>query len=570
MNSLSFLIVGTLLLIFVRFASIALLAQTILAQEAKPAATAQPDPTAILSDAQSLYRRGSFEQALARYNDVLKADPHSGNAFAGIVRCYLKQEKIRDADEALRKGLQADPARPDLKVAEGELLFRQGEIPEAGRLFDEVIATPPSPAQANVPPNARAYLGAARVASASVMYAREHILLTRAHAIDPSDPDIQKEWMQTLSTAKRIRSLEEYLRQSTNDDADTRRTLKEHLDFLKASQLAPSGRCRLVSDATSTDTFLTPVQKHGDVQGRGLQVAINGQDSQLLLDTGTSGILIDSKLASQTGLKPVSEIRMTGVGDKPDVQAHIAYANSIRVGKLEFQNCPVHIVDRLQTADDGIIGADVFSEFLIEMDFPASRLHLSQLPPRPGEIPSKASLKTREEDPGEEPEAKPSVESGAAAQSRTLTSKYRDRYIAPEMHSFVQGYRVGHMLLVPTKINEGQEKLFLLDSGSFDNTIALDAAQEVTKIHRAPRIEVKGINGEVKKVYVADRVILDFGHLRQTVPNMVALDMSRVSRQAGTEVSGTLGMVMLGLLKVRLDYRDALADFQYKQPPARH
>jgi hypothetical protein len=74
----------------------------------------------------------------------------------------------------------------------------------------------------------------------------------------------------------------------------------------------------------------------------------------------------------------------------------------------------------------------------------------------------------------------------------------------------------------------------------------------------------------VKKVYVADRVMLDFGHLRQTVPDIVAIDMSRVSRQAGTEVSGTLGMVMLRLLKVRLDYRDALADFQYTPQPTRH
>jgi hypothetical protein len=138
------------------------------------------------------------------------------------------------------------------------------------------------------------------------------------------------------------------------------------------------------------------------------------------------------------------------------------------------------------------------------------------------------------------------------------------------MHSYVQTFRIGHMLLVPTKINESSEKLFLLDSGSFDNTLALGTAQEITKVHRAPRIDVKGINGDVKKVYVADRVVLDFGHLRQTVPDIVAIDMSRVSRQAGTEVSGTLGMVMLRLLKVRLDYRDALADFQYAPQPARH
>ncbi len=544
---------------------------TILAQEAKPPATGQPDPAVILSDAQSLHRKGSFDQALAKYNEVLKIDPHSGDAYAGIVRSYLKQDKVREADDALRKGLHADPARPDLKVAEGELLFRQGEIPEAGKLFDEVITAPPSPAQPNVPPNARAYLGAARVAEASTMYARAHILLTRAHAIDPSDPDIQKEWMETLSTADRIKSLENYLGQTTNDDTDTRRRLQEQLGFLKASQFAQSGGCRQVSDVTSTDTALTRVQsRSGSAQGTGVHVTINGQDSELLLDTGAPGILITSKLASQAGLKLVSDFRMTGVGDKPDVQAHIAYANSIRVGKLEFQNCRVQVVDRLQAAVDGIIGTDVFSQFLIEMDFPNSVLRLSQLPPRPGETPSKAYLKTSEEEPAEEHEAKASTDSGARPQSKASTSKYFDRDIAPEMHSYVQIFRVGHMLLVPTKINEGSEKLFLLDSGSFDNTIALEAAQEVTKIHRAPRIEVKGIKGDVKKVYVADRVVLDFGHLRQTVPNMVAIDMSRVSREAGTEVSGTLGMVMLGLLKVRLDYRDALADFQYKQPPPRH
>jgi tetratricopeptide (TPR) repeat protein len=560
-----------LLLTSAWIACIAIHPQTIFAQDAKPAATAQPDPAVILSDAQTLYRKGSFDQALARYNEILKFDPNSGDAYAGIIRCYLKQEKVRDADEALRKGLHADPGRPDLKVAEGELLFRQGEIPEAGKLFDEVITAPPSLAQPNAPPNARAYLGAARVAAASAMYARAHVLLTRAHAIDPSDPDVQKEWMQTLSTADRIKSLEDYLARTTNDDADTRRTLKERLDFLKASQLAQSGRCRLVSDMTSTETNLIALQlRIGQVQARGLVVTINGQDANLLLDTGASGILINSKLASQAGLKPVSDIRMSGIGDKPDVQAHIAYANSIRVGKLEFQNCPVHVVDRLQAVDDGIIGADVFSHFLIEMDFTASTLRLSQLPPRPGETPPNPSLKTGDDDPSAETEAKPSGDSGTASQSKASTSKYFDRDIAPEMHSYVQAFRVGHMLLVPTKINEGPEKLFLLDSGSFDNTIALEAAQEVTKIHRAPRIEVKGINGEVKKVYVADRVVLDFGHLRQTVPNMVAIDLSRVSRQAGTEVSGTLGMVMLGLLKVRLDYRDALADFQYKQPPARH
>ena len=520
----------------------------------------------MLSDALSLYRKGSFDQAVAKYNGALQADPHSGEAYAGIIRCYLKQDKVHEADDAVQKGLQSNPASADLKVAEGELLFRQGEIPEAGKLFDEVITTPPDPAHPNTPPNARAYLGAARVAEASAMYAREHILLTRAHSLDASDPDIHKLWIQTLSADDGIQPLEEYLAHPNNDDEATQRRLRARLSFLKAARSEKAARCRPVSDVTAIKTNLVPISLgNGSWQGSGVNFEINGKPARLLLDTGASGILISSQLAGIAGLKPVSEVKMGGIGDKPDATAHVAYADSVWIGQMEFRNCPLYIVDRLRSAADGIFGTDVFANFLIDLDFPTSSMQLSQLPPRPGETPSKAGLSSSGAEAGEELETK----SSDSTANQRPGSRYQDRYLAPEMHSYVQAFRLGHYLLVPTTIDERGQKLFVLDTGSFDNTISTSAAQEFTRIHRAPRIDVKGMNGSVKKVYVADSVTLDFGHLRQTVPNMVAIDMNSTSRQAGTEISGTLGMVMLRLLKVRLDYRDALADFQYAPKPPR-
>ena len=191
-----------------------------LPQQAAPASV-PPNAAAMVSEALGLYRKGSFDQALARFSEVLKGDPHSGDAYAGMIRCYLKQDKVHEADDALQKGLQSDPANADLKVAEGELLFRQGEIPEAGKVFDEVLSTPPDPVHPNTPPNARAYLGAARVSAANAMYTREQILIKRAHALDASDPDTQKLWMETLFADDRIRSLEEYLAKPGNDDEET-------------------------------------------------------------------------------------------------------------------------------------------------------------------------------------------------------------------------------------------------------------------------------------------------------------------------------------------------------------
>jgi predicted aspartyl protease len=403
------------------------------------------------------------------------------------------------------------------------------------------------------------------------MHAREHSLIQHAHEIDPSDPDVRKEWMRTLSVNERIKSMEDYLAQPTTDDADTRRAMTERLDFLKAYVSGPRTRCRPTSDLTATDVDLAPIQGGRGIQGLGLLVELNAQTSRLLLDTGASGILISRKLADQAHLQRVSDVRISGIGDKPDSQGQIESAETVRIGKLEFHDCPVRVVDHFSAGQDGIIGADVFSQFLIEMDFPSSKLRLSELPRRPGETLSKASLKTGDEEPATESEAKPATEPGNPARgAQPWDQKYYNRYIAPEMEHYVQAFLIDHMLLIPTKINQGPEKLFLLDSGSFDNTITPDAARAVTKVHKAPKVEVRGLNGNVKDVYVANQVVLDFGHLRQTVPNMVAFDLSRVSRRAGTEVSGTLGMVMLELLKVRLDYRDALADFQYVSTPKRH
>ncbi len=49
--------------------------------------------------------------------------------------------------------------------------------------------------------------------------------------------------------------------------------------------------------------------------------------------------------------------------------------------------------------------------------------------------------------------------------------------------------------------------------------------------------------------------------------DMVAFDPSHRSRDIGTEVSGTLGFAMLNLLKLKLSYRDALANFEYVPDP---
>jgi hypothetical protein len=51
--------------------------------------------------------------------------------------------------------------------------------------------------------------------------------------------------------------------------------------------------------------------------------------------------------------------------------------------------------------------------------------------------------------------------------------------------------------------------------------------------------------------------------LRQENQDLVAFDMTRISDDVGTEISGTLGFTTLGFLDMKIDYRDGLVDFSY-------
>jgi aspartyl protease len=247
-------------------------------------------------------------------------------------------------------------------------------------------------------------------------------------------------------------------------------------------------------------------------------------------------------------------------------------ATSLKIGELEFHDCPVEVLEqRSVTGDDGLIGADVFAAFLVDIDFPHEKLHLSELPKRADETATKIALQTERDDPNTPGENL--AEKSALAPTKSASSSHsgpQDRYIAPEMKSYTQVYRFGHSLLVPTLIGDAPVKLFVLDTGSTSNLISPSAASEVTRVHGDPRKIVKGLSGSVKDVYRADKAVIQFGHLRQENQDLVAVDLTNVSNGLGTEASGILGFAMLGLLDIKIDYRDGLIDFNYDPKRQNH
>ncbi|MGO9274251.1 MAG: aspartyl protease family protein [Terriglobia bacterium] len=529
--------------------------------QAPPTSAKSPEPDTapdLLGEAREFYRKGDFDRAIQKYQQVLQERPNSPDAYAGLTRVYLKKKDVKPASDTVTKGLQSADS-PAVRVALGEVYFRQGRIPEAEQEWVNVINSGHQ--------DARAYLGLARVRWALSMYKGGSTMIDKAHQLDPTDPEITRLWVGRLSRAERIKYLEQYLAGETNDDAETRAGMEHYLEYLKARAKEPRGGCHLVSETTTTETKLIRLLVDSQhLRGYGLPVAVNGKKSELLLDTGASGILINRNLAEKADVTKLSATAIGGIGDKGDKSGYVGLADSLKIGELEFHDCPVWVIDQRSVAgEDGLIGADVFSAFLVDIDFPNEKLRLGELPKRPGETETKITLQSESRDSGSS-EEEPSAKTADAKGAEKAPTPYRgpqDRYIAPEMKVYTQIYRFGHQLLVPTSIGEAPVKLFLLDTGSLLNSISPSAAEEVTKVHGDPNTRVKGISGSVQNVYRADKAVIQFGHLRQKNQDLVAIDMTHLSDRTGTELSGILGFLMLRLLDIKIDYRDGLVDFSY-------
>jgi predicted aspartyl protease len=410
--------------------------------------------------------------------------------------------------------------------------------------------------------------------------ARSRIIV--AHQIDPGDPEIRSAWIGTLPLKQRISEFESYLSSPNGGDADDLRHIHEYLDHLKKLSVEPRKPCQLVSQITTAEIPFAPIMADAThIQAFGLDVKLNGHTSRLQIDTGAGGLVVSRTVAKRAGLQPFSQSEAEGIGDQGPKSSYTAFADSIRIGDLEFQNCSVEVVDSRNVIDvDGLIGMNVFSNFLVTLDFPMRKLALGPLPPRPGETvaPARGLKTTGAEDEDDDSQAESaktnqpgtaqnnagsSAASGAPPSPNPAPHGPFDRYVAPEMKNYSRVYRVGHLLIIPAQLNGEAFKLFILDTGAWATTISPEAAREVTKLHNNSEIEVKGISGKVDKVFSASDVTFKFAQLSQVANGVVAFDTSHISRSTGMEISGFIGATTLDQLTIHIDYRDGLVKFDY-------
>lgn len=508
----------------------------------------------MLGNTESAKNQLDFQPDFSRY------ERHKDDPFTVVDGHYIGDDGFVVPNNS---ALASHPNAAALLAAKGHVQFRRAEMSDAEVSYLTALKLDPK--------EVHAYLGLARLYGSYSLYRRAYDQLHSAHEVTPDDIEVQRAWLRMLPRKERLAALEFYLSSPHPNDEEETKAMTDYLEFLKATADKPVHSCRLVSKVEQTETKMeTMLADTHRIRGIGLSVRLNDRNARLLLDTGAGGIIVNHKLAEKAGLTPISKAHYGGIGDRGLQSGYTAVADHIRIGNLEFEDCLVSVSDKGSVADqDGLIGADVFGRYLIDIDLPGMRLKLSPLPKRPEDTVAPTSLNSEGEEPANAEQKEDNLNDGSLKDQNSAPPTVkparlpRDRYVAPEMADWTKVFRFGHSILVLTSVNDSKAMLFGLDTGAFNNILSVRAGRQVSKVNSEDRLRVHGVSGAVNKVYTSEKASLRFARLQQSNFDIVTLDLSTISRHMGTEVSGFLGFAMLRQLEIQLDYRDGLVDFKY-------
>jgi hypothetical protein len=489
-----------------------------------------------------------YADAEQLYGAALSADPASIAAMAGLVRTTLAEGKMPEALAMAIKYDAAHPNDPNLLDALGEVRYRRGETDEAAIAFNRSIKLDPC--------NGVTHYDMARFLNFLALYRSAQVNLDLAYADSPENPEIQGLWKATHAIPPTPEQRLERLKRQLERPSLTDERKAAIQTAINAVETGEKGGCELVKPVAEVKLSMAPIPDGvgmENISEAGLDIQINGKRRRLEIDTGASGLIVSSPVAKRAGLVPELQVKATGVGDSGPANAYVTHVDDIKIGPMEFTNCIVQVLQGSSALDqmpdvDGLIGPDVFKNYLVTLDYPGREIRLGPLPKRPDDSGTTAtSLATSDDD----------------VALVSMADRAKDRYIAPEMKDWTPVFRSGHMLIFPTLIGKAPTKLFLMDTGSGLNLISPPAAREVTLLSGFTNQKISGVSGQVQTVLIADKVNVTLGHVTQEVRGMSSIDTSGLSRSAGADISGIIGFPLLRELVISIDYRDSLVHLSY-------
>jgi tetratricopeptide (TPR) repeat protein len=374
--------------------------------------------------------------------------------------------------------------------ARGDRLFRQAHFEEAEATYRQAIDLDRT--------NLQGQLGLGKIAAMLSETARAARYYSAAYQLDPLNPDA------ILGYANAV------------ENPAARQTLLRNFLTVSRDRRAEDVKARLqIADRMGTDAVAV-VQSPGQFYRISLQSAASGlllparidggRTLRLLIDTGASGVVLNAAAAAGMRLEFLADAAITGFGSGAPAAARVARAASFDSGALKILNLPIQIAEHdLIPGVDGVVGLDVFRDFLIQLNFRTGVLDLT-----------------------------PAADA-----------------VCPGCR---QIYRLGHLLLMPGTIHGRVQGYFLIDSGSTGSLIARTLVFEA-----GTEDDFGGAQGRQQVSLPATPVVIRIGGRSVLESRYAIFHNSDISASLGTEIAGVLGYSFLRDSVLTIDYRAGLA-----------
>jgi hypothetical protein len=418
-------------------------------------------------------------------------------AQAGSVADLLLKDDILQAETLLDQ----QPRTAESVALRGEIEFRKGHFDRAAALYKEASGMDAK--------NARAHFGLGKLAMAKVKGKTAVDEMKRAIELDPKEPlyhlYASEAWGIEKNYAEQEKQLQEYLRLNPNDP-DRVNEAKAGLEMLKTLGTTD------VAVVTAPDNP-APIPFRKALNLIFAQVSINGHGPyNFAIDTGATQTVVSEKLVDAMGLKPITSTVVYGIGGAGKVDTKLYGVNELAVGDVKIKTLPVGTFNDplVSQLADGILGTALLSDFILTVNYPASRLELSRkrVPP--------------------------------TAETEVLPAWY-----------------FSNLLLIPINAN-GKQGNYIVDTGAVTTVLSHSTAEQLGINPNTPGAKIDlgiaGVGGFEGVVLKVPNVLFKTAKNSEPFPQVVAIDLKQISKMIGTEVAGVAGYDFFSQYKITIDY----------------
>lgn len=410
------------------------------------------------------------------------------------------EQRVHDllAEDRWREALE-EAERAGSAALLGQALFRAGRFDEVDSLLSPLAERPDAPP--------RALLTLARLRYAQGRGAESAALQQRALERAPEDRWLLY-WAADIATsrAQTVELLQRYLELSEGDDEDriedARGTIRVLEELGERKVWVPLERpeslelpLRHVWDETTGETIGYVVRAAAGEKGKAVR---------LLLDSGNHGLYVIRRLARKGGFAPLGEATTYGGGGERRHTVDRGVFPSFALGELKYGDALVTSTDEEIEATGrfhGLLGLSPFGGYRVTLDLDEKRLRLDW-------------------------DAEP---------------------LDGEPYWVVAG-----QILVRARAAGGEPGLFLFDTGAMRSLVSAAYAERLKGAVIRSAASVQGLGGTYEGARIVENASMEFQGLSGEGP-LFAVDTSVRSRMTGVEISGNLGLELLGGKRIVID-----------------